>query len=201
LDESHNSGDIRNEIERIMRVSDMLITGHSNMREKYDSRALVLDSAIIALSVWLTSVVFVEPKIGVRLTPLHFDPQIWIGLLSIFTLFLSVVQLRVDWKRQADGHKRSAEMYSKVKAGCRYLLESKKVITRDTAQEVLAQYDLSGSLGSPIPEREFLRQKGKHLTKVRISKFLDKHPSASVPLLRARLWWRCNISNRRDDLS
>jgi hypothetical protein len=201
LNESSIGGDIRNEIERVKRVSDMLVTGHSNLREKYDRRALALDCAILALSVWLTSVVFVEPKIGLTLTPFHLDPQIWIGLLGIFTLFLSVVQLRVDWKRRSDGHKRSAEMYSRVKTGCRYLLESRSVITRDAAQELLAQYDLSASLGNPIPEKEFLGQKRKHLTKVAISKFLDKHPAASVKLLKIRLWWRCNIGNRRDELS
>jgi hypothetical protein len=201
LNEAPSGGDIRNEIERIMRVSDMLITGHSNLSERYDNRALALDCAILALSVWLTSVVFVEPKIGLTLTPFHLDPQIWIGVLGIFTLFLSVVQLRVDWKRRSDGHKRSAEMYAKVKSGCRYLLESKKLITRDDAQELLAHYDLSASLGSAIPEKEFLRQKSNHLTKIAISRFLDKHPAASVTLLKIRLWWRCNISNRRDTIT
>jgi hypothetical protein len=200
LTEPPTGGDIRSEIERILRVSDMLVTGHSNLRDKYDRRALALDCAILALSVWLTSVVFIEPKIGLTLTPFHLDPQIWIGLLGVLTLFLSVVQLRVDWKRQSDGHKRSAEIYSKVKTGCRYLLESRKLISRENAQELLVQYDLSASVGSPIPEKAFLKQKSKHLTKVAISKYLDRHPAASVMLVRIRLWWRCNVSSRRDAL-
>jgi hypothetical protein len=190
-------GDIRGEIERIARVSNMLITGHSNLRERYARRALLLDTTILAVSVWLTSVVFVEPRIGLTLTPFHLDPQIWIGLLSIVTLFLSVVQLRVDWKGQSDAHKRSADIYSKVKSDTRHLLEAKRAITREDAGQLLIQYDLSSDLGCSIPENEFLKQKGKHLTKVAISKFLDKHPAAWIPLLRLRLWWHSNVTNRR----
>lgn len=166
--DSDQSGDIRGEIERIRRVSDMLVSGHSNVSEKFDRYALALDCAILALTVWITSVVFVEPRIGLALTPFRIEPPIWIGLLSILTLFLSVVQLRVEWKRKSNGHKRSAEMYSKAKANCRYLLESNKLITRDDAKEVLILYDTSGNWGSPMLEKEFLKQKGKHLTKVAI---------------------------------
>lgn len=197
VSELNADGDIRSEIERIARVSDMLITSHSNLRERYARRALLLDTAILAASVWLTSIVFVEPKIGLTLTPFHLDPQIWIGLLSILTLFLSVVQLRVDWKGQSDAHMRSADIYFKVKSGTRYLLESKKVITREDAHELLIQYGLSSALGSPIPERDFLKQKAKHLTKIAISKFLDRHPAGSILLLRLRLWWHSNITSRR----
>jgi hypothetical protein len=199
--ESSIAGDMRSEIERILRVSDMLVTAHANLRGQNENKALALDSAILGSSIWLTSVVFVEPKIGLTLTPFHLDPQIWVGLLSISTLFLSVIQLRVDWKRQSDAHKRSGEMYSKIKADCRYLLESKKIVTRDDAQSLLTRYDMSADLGCPIPEDEFLKQKGKHLTKVVVSKFLDRSPASSITLLKIRLWWRCNVRNRKEPLA
>jgi hypothetical protein len=196
VSQPEDDGDIRGEIERIARVSNMLVTGHSNLRERYAKRALALDVTILGVSVWLTSVVFVEPKIGLTLTPFHMDPQIWIGLLSIATLFLSVIQLRVDWKGQSDAHKRSADIYSKVKSETRHLLEAKRAITREDARELLIQYELSSDLGCSIPENEFLKQKTEHLKKVAISKFLDKHPGASITLLRLRLWWHSNITKR-----
>ena len=200
MSEPSVKADLRNEVLRILRVSDMLATGHSNLRDKFKRRAFVMDVSIIASSVWLTSVVFVEPKIGLTLTPFHLDPQIWVGLLSIATLFLSVAQLRVDWKGQSDSHGRCCEMHSRIKAKCRNLLESKEVLVREDAHELFTQYGLSSELGCPIPENEFLRQKNKHLTKVVISRFLDKHPAASVGVLKLRLWWRSNITTRRDQL-
>lgn len=188
--------DLRGEVERIKRVSDTLITAHSSLREQFARKALLLDATILAFTVWITSVVFVEPKIGLSLTPFHFDPQVWIGLLSILTLFLSIVQLRVDWKGRADAHQRSCDMYSRVKAECRYLLESTDAITRERGQNLFSQYELSGQQGLAVPEGQFLKLKKKHLTKVAISKMLDRRPGSSIALLRARLWWRANIARR-----
>jgi hypothetical protein len=154
--------------------------------------------AILALSVWLTSVVFVEPRIGVRLTPSGLDPQIWAGLLGVLTLFLSILQLRVDWKGQSDGHRRSASIYSKVKAGTRFLLESEGAISRSDARDVLVLYEISADVGCAVKGRDFLVQKGKHLQKVAISRYLDKNPGASVLLLKARMWWTANVTKRSE---
>jgi len=191
--------DLRGEVERIKRVSDTLITAHSSLREQYARKALLLDSAILALSVWVTSVVFVEPKISLTLTPFHLDPQIWIGVLSIVTLFLSIIQLRVDWKGRADAHQRCCDTYSRVKAECRYLLESSEAITRERAGNLFSQYELSGQQGYAVPEGQFLRLKKKHLTKVAISKMLDRRPGASIVILRILLWWRANIVRESSD--
>jgi hypothetical protein len=184
--------DTRGEIERISRVADMLVTAHSTLSDRYARWAFFLDAAILGLSVWLTSVVFVEPKIGVTLTPFHLEPQIWIGLLSIFTLFLSVVQLRVDWKGRSDAHRRSADMYSVVKSESRRSLQSGATLTGDQARELFTKYDLSANLGCEVPEAQFLKMKRMHLIKVAISKHLDTHPAASILMLRARLWWKSN---------
>ena len=94
--------DFRAEIERIRRVSDMLVTGHANLRDRYSRWATLLDLAVMALSTWLTAVVFIEPRLNVKLTPFGIDPQLWVGLLGVFTFFLSIVQLRVDWKGRSD---------------------------------------------------------------------------------------------------
>ena len=174
----------------------MLVTGHANLRDRYSLRATFLDLAVMALSTWLTAVVFIEPRINVKLTPLSIDPQLWVGFLGIFTFFLSIVQLRVDWKGRSDAHKRSFDLYSEVKRECGYLLASQKPLTADSCQRVLARYDLATEVGTHIPEKEFLAQKRNHLQKIEVSKFLDKHPSASILLLRLRFWWRDNRFRR-----
>jgi hypothetical protein len=184
--------EFRQELERIRRVSDMLVTAHANLRDRYDRRATGLDLSVMALSTWLTAVVFIEPRINVKLTPFGFDPQIWVGLLGVFTFFLSIVQLRVDWKGRSDAHDRAFELYSEVKRECGYLLASQDTLTAESCHRVLSLYDMATEVGTPLPEREFLAQKQKHLCKIEISRYLDKQPSVSIFALRLKLWWRDN---------
>jgi hypothetical protein len=168
----------------------MLTTGHANLRDRYSRRAAALDLLILALSTWLVAVVFVEPRISLKLTPHGFDPHLWVGVLGIFTFFLSVVQLRVDWKGTSDAHKRSFEAYASVKRECSYLLSSGAELDPVACQRALAQYDMAARVGAPIPEGQFLAMKRNHLRKVAISKHLDDHPGASVLVVRLKMWWR-----------
>src|SRR5260370_9394840 len=124
MSEVQMEGALRSETERVKRVSDMLVTAHSYLREKYNRLSLSLDLSILPLSIWLTSVVFIEPKISVKLTPFQLDPQIWVGLLGVFTLFLPILNLRVDWKGTSEAHGHSAEMYPKTKTKCSPMLQS-----------------------------------------------------------------------------
>src|SRR5579871_1568993 len=176
--------DFTEELQRIARVSDMLVSAHANLRDRYSLWATLLDLSILASSTWLVAVVFVEPKIGARLTPPGIDSQLWVGLLSILTFFLSIAQLRVDWKGRSDAHKRSFELYSEVKGDCGQVLGSGVPIPRQNCERLLTLYDMATKVGTVIPGSEFLRQKRRHLQKVEISKYISQHPSASILLLR-----------------
>lgn len=184
--------EFRAELNRVRRVADMLTTAHANLCERFKRRALFLDLCTLAVSTWLTAVVFVGPRIGLKLTPWGFDPQLWTGFLGVAVFFLAVVQLRVDWKGRADAHRRTYNMYAEVKRECGYLLASEKDLTRDKCAHVLVRYDIATDVGTPLPEREFLVQKGKHLQKVQISRILDGHPSSSIALIRMKMWWNDN---------
>ncbi len=66
--------EFRPELERIRRVSDMLVTGHANLRDRYSRRATFLDLAVLALSTWLTAVSFsfaLTGRVGQMLTSDH----------------------------------------------------------------------------------------------------------------------------------
>src|SRR5690242_18553202 len=93
--------DFSAELVRIKRVSDLLCTAHAGLQEKYSQRALVAELITLAASTWLAALVFVEPRINLRLTPSGFDPQVWIGLLSTATFFLTILQIRTDWRGRA----------------------------------------------------------------------------------------------------
>jgi hypothetical protein len=137
--------------------------------------------------------VFVEPKLGVRLS-LGMDPQLWTGALSLIVFFLSIVQFKSDWKEIAEAHAKSFEEYAKVKSDCRALRKTGRQITGPDCERVRARYDLAQELGTPIPEAEFLGGKAHHLRKVFISRYLDTHPGASIWVVRAKLLLRDNLN-------
>jgi hypothetical protein len=190
-------GDFTAEVRKIHRVSDMLCSAHASMRDRYFQRALLLDTMILALSTWILALVFVEPRIGSALTPMHMNPVLWIGFVSIASFFLSIVQVKVDWKGCSDKHAQALRMYADVKRECSYMLASGHGLVKSECQNILVRYEMAGSLGVEIAEGEFLRQKARHLRKVEISKYLDTHPSASVPLLRIKAWLRDNSASNK----
>lgn len=183
---------MRTELERVRRVSDTLCSGHAFLRDRFSRMALALDLLILSLSAWLVALAFVDPDLGLQLTPPGFSPPLWTGMLAIGTFILTLVQLKTDWKGRSDAHKRTCEVYAEVKREAGYLLATddfeEAAITR-----VLARYDMACAVGVALPESEFLPQKRRHKTKVEISKYLDTHPGASITVMRMRLWWRDNI--------
>src|ERR1700722_13430931 len=135
--------DLGTELHRIKRVSDMLCTAHAGLQDKYARQALIAELTTLGASTWLVALVFVEPRINIHLTPGGFDPQVWIGLLSIATFFLTILQMRMDWRGRADGHARSLAMYAEVKRECGYLLASGSTVGQADSQRLLARYDMA----------------------------------------------------------
>ena len=186
---------MREELERIRRVSDMLCTGHASLRDRFARRALILDLSFLALSTWLVALTFVEPQISLRLTPFGLNSQIWVGALSVATFFLTLVQFKTNWKGRADAYARTLDIYAEVKREAGYLLAAGD-IDEMSCRRVLSRYDLASAVGVAIPESEFLPQKRRHKIKVALSKHLDGHPSASLLLTRLRFWLRDNLSGK-----
>ena len=195
---SNQSCGFTEELERIARVSDMLCTSHANLRDRYSRRALLLDLTILGLSSWLVALAFVAPKINVALTPFGWDPQVWVGVLGIGVFFLSIVQLKTDWKGRSDAHKRTLDIYAEVKREARYLIAA-GTLEEAAWRRVLSRYDMASAVGMEIPEKDFLRQKRRHRIKVEVSRYLDEHPSASLRLICIRFWFRDNLRFGRRD--
>jgi hypothetical protein len=186
----------REEVERIRRVSDMLCTAHATLRDRYSRRALLLDLSILGLSSWLVALAFVQPQINVALTPFRMDPQLWGGLLAVLTFFVTIVQLKTDWKGRSDAHKRTLDLYAEVKREAGYLLAS-GALDEAASRRVLARYDIASAVGVGIPEGDFLPEKRRHKLKIALSRHLDDFPSASLRLTRVKFWYKDNIRGRR----
>jgi hypothetical protein len=180
---------MKNELTRLCRVSDMLCTGHAALRDRYAKQAFALDLLTLGVSTWLVALAFVEPKLNVTLTPFGWDSQVWVGALGTGVFFLTLIQIKTDWKGRSDAHKRTLDVYAEVKREAGYLLSAGEY-NHDSCQRVFSRYDMAASVGVPIPESEFLRQKQRHLVKVAMSKVLDHRPATSLMWLQVRLWWR-----------
>ena len=188
-DESH--------LQKTRRVSDMLCSAHAELRDRYKAKAMMLDISILAATIWLTAMVFVEPKIGGKLTPFSFDKDIWLGILAIFASFLSVVQIKVGWKGLADAHGRAVNLFSSVKTNCSILIEHGSNATEHEIRRVLDQYEYACAASVVIPESKFTALKQHHLLKVEVSRHLDSNPSVSLPLLKIRWWFRDNFGKKK----
>jgi hypothetical protein len=184
----------REEVERIRRVADQLCTAHAALRDRFKRRALLLDTVILLASAWVTALAFLDPRLSKWLIPFGIDSQLWIGLFGVLVFVLTLIQLKVDRGGKAEAHTRSFGMYSEVKREAGYLLASNAEIPAREFQRLAARYDMASDVGTGVPERDFLGLKRQHLVKVRTSKFLDRHPGASVTLTKLKLLLRDNRS-------
>jgi len=184
------------QIERMARVSDMLSTAHASLRDRYADRALFLDLLIMTLSLWLTAMAFVDPALGVRLSPSYFGKDLWLGILGVLTFLLSIVQMRVDWKGRADAHARALQAYAAITQECRALMARGEAST-DEIRLLSAKYEQTSGHNIAIPEARFLKLKKQHLLKIEVSRLLDTRPGLSPRLLLMKIWWRDNMCNRK----
>jgi len=82
------------------------------------------------------------------------DSQIWVGVLAVATFFLTIVQLKTDWKGRADAHKRTLDVYAEVKREAGYLLAAGN-FDETACRRVLARYDMASAVGVAMPEATF----------------------------------------------
>lgn len=184
----------RREVERIVRVSDLLCSAHAGLRDHYQLLALWLDLGILALSTILAAVAFAPPIVDSKLESLGIYPKFSVGVLAVATFFATLFQLKVDWKARSEAHGRAFSIYAEVKSRGRSILASNARRLSDEYEELAARYQMGSALGIEIPENQFLKQKARHLAKVRLSQYLDSHPSVSILLARIGFWVRDNLS-------
>lgn len=172
----------RSELVRVLRVADQMCSAHAHLRDRHAFRALALDIGILGLSTWTIALVFVDPQINARLTPSGVEPLIWVGLLSIGTFFLSILQLRLDLKGRSEAHRRSMRMFADVKALVGAALKRGTDISNPEYQRLSERYALANELAIEVPEQDFLAAKQRHVIKVAMSRHLDSHPYSSKTL-------------------
>src|SRR5437879_2833536 len=92
-----------------------MLTGHSLLRDRYERRALVLTLLILGLSIVATSVACFSGESTVSILGIQARVQVWVGVLTATIFFLTLVDLRVDWRQRAGAHDDAARRLGRLK--------------------------------------------------------------------------------------
>jgi hypothetical protein len=182
------------ELRKQAKVIDMMLTMHSILAGRYHRRAQLLEIALMAVSVILVALTFIDPQVLALFSISAEVARVLIDTCSLVVFFLSIVSLIVNWKGRATQHREAFNTLVPLKSEWRGLLSNYEKSGGQSHGEFARRSALI--LGSliPIPDAQFNRLKAQHLRKVTLSTLISANPGSSVPLLRFRLWYR---SNRR----
>jgi hypothetical protein len=120
-----------------------------------------------------------------------------IGIFGSVVLVGSIAELHFGWREKSAKHSEAANSLARVKFLISRDLSGSAEISRAKYAELQQLYEDACDLVTKIPERRFLALKAAHRRKVELSKMLDVHPGASVFLLKAKLWLRDNLRQRK----
>lgn len=179
------------ELKRIRRVSDMMVTAHASLKEEFSILSFLSDVSLFSCSLFLTVIAFADPDFLIK----YFGNKytFWIGIFSIATFIFSFVSGALDWKIRAERHKYAFETYMNLKFAASDLINKIEKDEHVDVERFLERYYALTPTIIAIPERVFLQCKRKHVIKVFVSKYLDEHPAVSILLLKIKIWIRDNF--------
>lgn len=179
----------KEEFERMWRVLDMAITGHSILRDRYRRRVKAITLTIMGLSIAAVSLAFANANSRVALIGIEAELVTWVGVLSAVIFFLALLDALVDWKRSAWAHEDAALRLSELKSSFRSATISNGVVDTEHAH-LRADYEAIMQNVAVIPESSFLSLKAKHRRKVALSRAIDDSPGAPLTYVRLLTYWR-----------
>lgn len=188
MNNTNNTKDSLEYAHKKKRVYDQMTSMHFTLSDKYERMSKIEDTIEIVLSVFLCGFTFCDlGKLGWGQLK---NPMLIIGLTSIILFAFTLVKQRLDHKKRSEQHYLAGKMYAHVKLE----VDSKiKVWERQEIDEFeVVQYfqDNFSELNElvQIPEKDFIKLKHAHQTKVEFSKFLDTHKNDYL--------WICKLKFR-----
>lgn len=179
----------RDQFERMWRVLDMAITGHSILRDRFRRREQAITLAIMVFSIVAVSLAFVNGEPRVTLLGKEAKVATWVGSLTAGIFFFALLDSLVDWKRSTWAHEDAARRLSELKSKFRRAtVDGQAVDSGDI--DLRAEYEATMENVAVIPESTFLALKAKHHRKVAVSRLVDDHPGAPLLFVRLLAVWR-----------
>ena len=194
--EVYSMAGIREEVERQHRVIDMMLTMHAVLRDRYRLRGLFISVVLLCSAFVLVAGIFVNPDV---LSKLRIGPRLVetvIRFCSLIVFLAALIEVRVDWRGQAERHEGAYKSLQKLKVNSKELLVDYSLNDEQIKDKwILINATLNEQY--PIPEREFSKLKALHLRKVELSKMIGEHSGCPVLVLRMVLLCR-SISKARE---
>lgn len=179
------------ELRRIRRVSDMMVTAHASLKEEFALLSLISDVLLFSCSLFLAVIAFADPNILMKYFGNNY--AFGVGIFSMVTFIFSFVVSLLGWKIRAEQHRYAFETYMNLKFTASDLIKKVEKDEYADVERFLERYYALTPTIIAIPERAFLQYKRRHVIKVFISKHLDDNPAVSILLLKIKIWIRDNF--------
>jgi hypothetical protein len=182
-----DSAQLREELSRRARIADQMLSAHALLGDRYARRARFVDLITLGVSTVLCALTFVDPQILAAAGVSEPSARIIIGICATLVFFLSIAQLRLDWKDRGGRHEQACATLADLKVKARDLLASTDEELIEKGTSFLRAYASSMGTLIPIPDNQFVALKAHHRMKVEMSRRLDRHPTAPVWAIRLAL--------------
>lgn len=180
---------IREEAQRQYRVIDMMLSMHSILRDRYRRRAMFMSVVLLCASFVLVAGIFTSPEI---MGKLRIDSEVneaVISICSLIVFLVALIEVKVDWRGQAERNEGAFKALQKLKVSSKELLVDSSLNDEQIkGRWILINATLNEQI--PIPDKKFAKLKAAHLKKVEISKLISEYPGCGIFLLRFGLFCR-----------
>ena len=177
----------KQENKRQYELTDQLLSMHSSLRDKYERRAFLLNTALMGISLFLCVFAFVGDNV---LESLGYHPpmaRFVFGLSAAIVLTLSITEFRVDWRTTGARHAEAVKHLAGLKAEYRKEFNESSGNDSEKNSTLTNQYDKTMEKLPPIPEQHFNKLKANHQFKRILSQRLSQNPKAPEWFLRIQL--------------
>ncbi|HCY76731.1 MAG TPA: hypothetical protein DHV28_12495 [Ignavibacteriales bacterium] len=174
------------EIIRQKNILNMMITMHSELRDRYIFRSKFADIILFSSAAILNALVFVDYNFLQKFGLDKEYTQLLIGMFSIVIFIISVITLIVSWKEKSESHDKAVNLLSKLLNDCRYILESDDDDKKKRIPIFFDQHKQVNETIVKIPSKKFNSLKSLHLKKIELSKLVSTHPDTPLLLLRIK---------------
>jgi len=184
------------EIERMYRVSDQLLTAHAILRDRYQRISVIFDSLVLILATVVSIGMFVSHREIFQFFGISLSWNTASILLGTVVFILTILELRIGWKQKASAHDGAIRVLASVESKMRQYLNRPNDITDIELVDAITRYDTSLGGIVAIPDKKFNALKARHKRKVLISRHLDEHPFTNLFLLKIKLFFKHKYKNK-----
>lgn len=178
------------EISRIYRVNDMMLTMHSYLFRRYKSLKQFTATSLVVVSFLLNVLTFADlPSLATNLSIPAGKLAFVRGCAAVTLFVLVLINNNYKWPEKERAHELAKNKIFPLLTLVRACNASSAENKVDLQNQIVAEHKLVHQSIVSVPESWFLKLKSKHLNKVAFSKYLEKYPSKPYWVQKLKFWW------------